>query len=92
MEQVNWKVEGMTCANCALTIHKYLENQGMQQVKVNLIGGEVHFDTPETNREPALIKGLASLGYKVLDEKVTSHEKTKTSWSQQQAKALVTRL
>ncbi|MFM7838090.1 MAG: heavy metal translocating P-type ATPase [Chitinophagaceae bacterium] len=81
MEQVNWKVEGMTCANCALTIHKYLENQGMKQVKVNLIGGEVHFDTPENNREPALIKGLASLGYTVVHEKVAPHEKTKTPWS-----------
>lgn len=43
-EQVNWNVEGMTCANCALTIGKYLEKEGMQNVKVNLIGGEVHFD------------------------------------------------
>ena len=28
MEKVTWKVDGMTCANCALTINKFLEKQG----------------------------------------------------------------
>lgn len=65
MEQVNWKVEGMTCANCALTIGKFLENKGMRQVKVNLIGGDVHFETEEEAREGELIKGIEALGYKV---------------------------
>ena len=39
MEKVQWKIEGMTCANCALTIHKYLEKEGLSDVKVNAIGG-----------------------------------------------------
>ncbi|WP_233218249.1 heavy-metal-associated domain-containing protein, partial [Roseateles chitinivorans] len=43
MEKVNWKVEGMTCTNCALTVNKYLQSQGMQNVKVNFIGGDVSF-------------------------------------------------
>lgn len=67
-EQVNWNVEGMTCANCALTIGKYLEKEGMQNVKVNLIGGEVHFDIIEKDKAPELIKGLEQLGYKVAGE------------------------
>ena len=44
MEKVQWKVEGMDCSNCALTIHKYLEKQGMKDVKVNFANGDVSFD------------------------------------------------
>ena len=29
--------------NCALTIRKYLEKQGMQEVKVNSVTGDVSF-------------------------------------------------
>ena len=59
----------MTCSNCALTIGKYLKNEGMQQVKVNLIGGEVHFETVEGDKTESLKKGIAALGYRVVDEK-----------------------
>ena len=44
MEKVDWKVEGMTCTNCALTINRYLEKEGLKDVKVNFIGGEVSFE------------------------------------------------
>lgn len=67
MEKVNWKVEGMTCSNCAITIDKYLRNQGLQNVKVNLVGGEVVFDAVEKENEKKLQKGIESLGYKVID-------------------------
>ena len=65
MDAINWKVEGMTCANCALTIGKYLEKQGMQQVKVNLVSGEVMFETVEVDsqKEEELKKGIKGLGY-----------------------------
>ena len=33
MEKVQWKVEGMDCNTCAINIHKYLEKQGMKNVK-----------------------------------------------------------
>ena len=45
MEKVQWKVEGMDCTNCALTIRKYLEKKGMKNVKVNFATGDVRFDT-----------------------------------------------
>lgn len=67
MEKVNWKVEGMSCSNCALTIGKFLENKGMQNVKVNLVSGEVLFDTVESDNAP-LKKGIESLGYKVVGD------------------------
>ena len=41
METVNMKVDGMTCSNCALTISKYLQQQGLNNVKVNPLDGDV---------------------------------------------------
>jgi Cu+-exporting ATPase len=66
MEKVQWKVEGMHCANCALTVHKYLQNNGADNVAVNAIDGDVSFDivNGKTSQE-TLAKGVASLGYKV---------------------------
>jgi P-type Cu+ transporter len=65
MEKVNWKVEGMSCTNCALTIHKYLESKGLENVKVNFIGGDVSFDMNGNITKPELEKGVEGLGYHV---------------------------
>ena len=65
MEKIHWKVEGMTCANCALTIHKYLEKQGQQQVNVNLANGEVNFTLVQERSREQLAKGIEQLGYHV---------------------------
>lgn len=67
MEKIQWKVEGMDCSNCALTIRKYLEKQGMQNVRVNFATGDVSFGTKEQNRIEALGKGIKDLGYHVAD-------------------------
>ena len=71
MESINWKVEGMTCSNCALSVTKYLEKEGMQNVKVNPIDGDVHFETVHFDKEKqvSLTRGISSLGYAVIDEK-----------------------
>jgi Cu+-exporting ATPase len=68
METVNWKIKGMSCTNCALTIHKYLEEQGLQNVKVNFIGGDVSFDTAENIPTQRLEKGIERLGYHVVGD------------------------
>ena len=65
MEKVTWKVEGMTCSNCALTISKYLEKEGLKQVKVNPISGEVAFETNGANNKQKIQEGIESLGYAV---------------------------
>lgn len=70
METVKWKVEGMTCANCALTINKYLDKKGMQNIRVNPIDAEVSFETIEGTQKNALIKGINDLGYHVIDKQV----------------------
>src|SRR5688572_30199863 len=68
MEKVNWKVEGMTCSNCALTISKYLEKQGLKNVKVNPMDGKVSFETGEQPlQEDKLTHGISALGYKVTE-------------------------
>src|SRR4030095_7492622 len=59
METVQWKVEGMDCANCAITINRYLEKQGLKNVKVNFANGDVLFDlngtvTPVNVKRPFL--------------------------------------
>lgn len=75
MENVEWKVEGMTCSNCALSVTKLLQKEGMENVKVNPINGEVSFSNPGKEKE-LLIKGISSLGYKVANEHQHSHEES----------------
>jgi len=68
MEKVTWKVDGMTCANCALTINKYLEKQGMQQIRINPIDGDVSFELIEGTDKNKLKKGIDDLGYHVSND------------------------
>jgi P-type Cu+ transporter len=65
MEKVQWKVAGMTCANCALTVNKYLQQQGAKAVVVNPIDGDVSFELTENKPLQQIAKGVESLGYKV---------------------------
>src|SRR5687767_4620768 len=65
MESIQWKVEGMDCSNCALTINKYLEKKGMKNVKVNFASGDVSFDSPEVAIPSELLSGMKDLGYQV---------------------------
>ncbi|MEY3153550.1 MAG: hypothetical protein RLZZ333_2147, partial [Bacteroidota bacterium] len=68
MEKVSWKVDGMTCANCALTINKFLDKQGMQHIRVNPIDGDVSFELIEGADKNKLKKGIHDLGYHVADD------------------------
>jgi len=56
----------MSCTNCALTIHKYLEEKGQQNVKVNFIGGDVSFGINGNISKQELEKGIDKLGYHVV--------------------------
>lgn len=81
MEKVEWKVEGMDCTNCALTINKYLTKEGMKEVKVNFIGGDVSFEMNGDISKEILAKGIESLGYKVQNEKQeTANKKRETKF------------
>lgn len=72
-----WKVEGMNCSTCAVTISKYLQKQGMQNVKVNPIDGDITFTNIENFDEAKLKAGIKALGYGVVDgEHDTQHDYT----------------
>lgn len=65
-EKIQWKVDGMDCATCALTINKYLNKEGAKEVKVNFATGDVSFEINGSAADQ-LTKGLENLGYKVTD-------------------------
>ena len=67
METISWKIEGMTCSNCALTISNYLQKEGLKNVRVNPLDGQVSFDVDGTPlQENKISKGIEALGYKVI--------------------------
>ena len=68
MENVQWKVDGMSCTNCALSIHKYLQKEGISDPKVSFMEGEIQFELPENIKKENLLKGISGLGYKVRGE------------------------
>ncbi len=67
---IEWKVEGMTCNNCAANILKYLEREGMEKVNVNFSTAEVAFETLDISdgRMEELKEGINKLGYQVVNE------------------------
>jgi len=75
MESIQWKVDGMSCTNCALSIHKYLQSKGIEQPKVNFMEGEVQFEKPDQINKEILIKGIQGLGYKVRGQEGPSPKK-----------------
>jgi Cu+-exporting ATPase len=74
MEKIDWKVEGMTCSSCALTVSKFLAKEGMTDVKVNPLDGAVSFTKKENTELNKLKNGIGSLGYKVVDETSPKNE------------------
>jgi P-type Cu+ transporter len=68
METLNWKIEGMHCSNCALTISRYLEKEGLQNVKVSLVGGDLSFDWNGHTGLKKIHDGIGALGYGIVEE------------------------
>ncbi|MCH5596741.1 cation transporter [Niabella ginsengisoli] len=75
-EKINWKVKGMDCATCALTINKYLTKEGGKDIRVNFATGDVSFENNANASIDKISKGLADLGYTVVDEHQSSHAHT----------------
>ncbi len=73
METVNWKVDGITCSSCALSINKTLQKQGMQNIAINPINGNVVFDIIENTDITKTKKQVESLGYKVNEVSNNKH-------------------
>ena len=78
MEKVQWKVDGMDCNTCAINIHKYLEKQGMKNVKVNYATGDVIFESINGFPKEKIRAGIIGLGYSVVDDSDTGTIKPET--------------
>ena len=67
-DKVVLNVEGMTCTNCALTVTKVLEKEGLKDVNVNFVSGEVTFEKAAVENVEIAVKGITRLGYHVVSE------------------------
>lgn len=75
MEQTfHVKVEGMTCGNCALTISRFLEKQGVKDVMANAASGELNFTAQGAIDVDRIYKGIDQLGYKVIQPDAEGHD------------------
>ncbi len=72
-EQISCKVEGMTCGNCALTIQKHLEKQGVTDILANPTTGELAFTPPSSTDSKEILAGLKKLGYPPITEPTDAH-------------------
>ena len=77
-DKIDWRVEGMHCSNCALTISKYLQKEGLKEVNVNFIGGDVSFKLNSHKTKEELAKGIESLGYHVVASDISESNKRKS--------------
>ncbi len=81
MERIEFKVEGMHCSNCALTIEKYLSKEHLQNIKVNFVTSDISFDSNSHLNIEAIKTGLKSIGYPVLSSVSNSITTEKKSWN-----------
>jgi Cu+-exporting ATPase len=66
METISWKVKGMHCTSCALTVSKYLQQKGMQEVNVNFATDDLSFVLPEGHAVNEVLTGISQMGYQVV--------------------------
>ncbi|HET7819390.1 MAG TPA: heavy metal translocating P-type ATPase [Bacteroidia bacterium] len=62
-DKVILNVEGMNCANCAVTVTKVLENNGAKNANVNYLTGEANFDLHKKDELKKIINDLQKSGY-----------------------------
>lgn len=68
MKNIELKVEGMDCANCALSITRFLERKGLQHIDVNFATGDVRFEENENVSLDKIKSGIHKLGYTIIDK------------------------
>jgi P-type Cu+ transporter len=68
MEQVAWQIEGMDCANCALSIQKVVAKNGGSNILINPVSGKALFSINDTGNLAQLKNTIQQLGYQVLDQ------------------------
>ncbi|WP_212000021.1 cation-translocating P-type ATPase [Chitinophaga sp. HK235] len=66
MTSISCKVEGMHCTNCALSVSRYLEKKGMENVNVSFATEEVSFTAPAGADSAEVLQGINHLGFRVV--------------------------
>ncbi len=67
--QIELKVDGMTCNNCAASLDKYLKRKGFEEVYVNFATKEVRFSPEGAKFSIDEVKsGIHNLGFRVIEE------------------------
>ncbi|MBM3414710.1 MAG: cadmium-translocating P-type ATPase [Bacteroidetes bacterium] len=79
MKVTKWKVRGMDCSTCALNIQRYLDKEGMKNIRINFVTGDLQFEQSNTRSEELLKKGIERLGYAIEREKNGSITTEKTN-------------
>ena len=64
-QKVLLKVDGMDCANCAITITRTLAKDGLKDVSVDFMTGEVVFKQTQSENISNAVKSINRLGYRV---------------------------
>lgn len=59
-----YKIEGMSCAHCVMSVQKSLSQLNLDKFKVEIGSAEVVFDEKKIN-EDEIIKTVENAGYKV---------------------------
>lgn len=73
---IELKVEGMTCTNCAQTVRRKLEKDGMADVNVDFASGDVTFNNPTTLSVDEIVNHIDDLGYHVVSNKTEEKKKS----------------
>ena len=73
------QVEGMDCANCAQTISRSLQKNGLENVNVNFASGEVTFELVSPESIDQAVKKIHDLGYHVTKRSDKSREENHSS-------------
>lgn len=65
-EKTTIQIEGMTCASCANTVKKSLQNDGLDHVDVDYLMGEASFLNEATVNLDSAFRNINKLGYHVV--------------------------
>lgn len=63
--QIQWKVRGMTCTNCAMSVDRQLKSLGLQEVEVDFMQSQVRFQHTDKVSLQKVQDGIQGLGFKV---------------------------
>jgi len=73
-EKTTVEIEGMTCASCASTVKKSLQNDGLTEVEVDYLSGEASFQQETADKLQLAFRNVGKLGYRVSTAKSENGE------------------